>query len=1143
MLSINIQGLRNNRAVLDLVKNKYDCILLQEHWITSYDKEDLRNFFPGWGMHIVCADEDEEATNYACRPAPNGGVATIWKSEFSQYISDTPANEGNSRILVTPINIPGSPLCLINCYLPSGTSKAAVEKFEDDMDRLHTILAQYSTHEQLIMGDLNEDHFNRNGRKEKCFRSLMEEHKMVDLGANCSDTWTYENPYLSQKSHIDHAVVKMRFKCISWSVVRLPHRESDSPWAINSSYHHPQEIEVEIPLLSKSSVRRQRNNKESRIQFDRGKTDVMLYQQTLDREIANFKPELIDTETAVSALQKIVMVAMMDSTPYKKTKSVKRSPCQKNAEWTPELQDAVREAKMAHFQWKEAGRPGKEDPLWLLKNSTKRKTRSIQRRQQAEERDTMIKEIEEAAENDQQLLHKLIRKRRKNSSQSTALIIEDNLVTDSEQILDAWADYYETLATPRDARQSEDGERQLIRMITSQNAEIQAVEYDKLERALNLLKKKKAPDLEGLYAEQLQMFTTQAKEKLLYIINKILADRAVPDSLKRAYKLPIPKKGKDSRIQDNYRGITIASIILKVLEIICLDMELEETANSTTSDLQFGFTRERSPSMASLLITEALAEAKYLKTPLFVASLDARKAFDVVVQDIMLKKLHDINISGSTWDFIDGVYTNCNEVIRWQGADSRPYDVKQGVRQGGILSPTLYKLYIDGLLQNLQRAGTGTYIGSMFLGSPTCADDVLLMSNCPLQLQGMLNLASEYSAGHKYEIHPQKSVVTELVEEKQLFTVQENRTWHIGNNTVTCASDFTHLGLNWMQGSNVPNIKQLIQSARRTMFMLMRVGVHGTDGLGPCSTFKIVKTYVIPKLLHGLEAVVLKQKDIESLEAFFRKILRQIQSLPESTAKEGIYLLLGATTLESLYHIKVLTMFGNICRLPRGHLLYRLCRRQLAMRADSKASWLTLVTSLGEKYNINIHKQLLYPWTKTLWKRFIRNTIKEHCHDGLRKSAIGKTSLEYLCVNENFPNIHPTWEYTKHYRIPASIVRVRMLVGRYKHEVFLAKLQPEKDKMCRLCGTAEEDTTHMISTCPDTKDLRAIVKMKVTTACEAELITCPENPEEFCRAILNAGPFNDKHEHLSDNYLTVMNNISSNFCVEVDKRRNSIGVT
>ena len=162
------------------------------------------------------------------------------------------------------------------------------------------------------------------------------------------------------------------------------------------------------------------------------------------------------------------------------------------------------------------------------------------------------------------------------------------------------------------------------------------------------------------------------------------------------------------------------------------------------------------------------------------------------------------------------------------------------------MSTTPYKLYIDGLLPNLQLAGTGTHIGSMFLGSPTCADDVLLMSNCPIQLQGMLNLASEYSVGHKYEINPQKSVVTELVEEKQLFTVQENRTWHIGNNTVTCADDFTHLGLNWIQGSNVPNIKQHIQRARRTMFMLMRVGVHGTDGLGPSTAYKIVKTHVIP---------------------------------------------------------------------------------------------------------------------------------------------------------------------------------------------------------------------------------------------------------------------------------------------------------
>ena len=66
-----------------------------------------------------------------------------------------------------------------------------------------------------------------------------------------------------------------------------------------------------------------------------------------------------------------------------------------------------------------------------------------------------------------------------------------------------------------------------------------------------------------------------------------------------------------------------------------------------------------------------------------------------------------------------------------------------------------------------------------------------------------------------------------------------------------------------------------------------------------------------------------------------------------------------------------------------------------------------------------------------------------------------------------------------HEAIPDSSgnsVSYRMLVGRYNHEAFLVKLQPEKD-----CRMAEEDTIHMISTCFPTEDIRALVKMRVAT--------------------------------------------------------------
>ena len=110
------------------------------------------------------------------------------------------------------------------------------------------------------------------------------------------------------------------------------------------------------------------------------------------------------------------------------------------------------------------------------------------------------------------------------------------------------------------------------------------------------------------------MLTPKALGALATIINKIFQTRRVPDFMKMSYKLPIPKKDKDQRIQDNHRGITIAPIITKVLETICPESGL--STDIKTNGLQFGFAIGKSPSMATLLVTEAIAEAKANRTPL-----------------------------------------------------------------------------------------------------------------------------------------------------------------------------------------------------------------------------------------------------------------------------------------------------------------------------------------------------------------------------------------------------------------------------------------------------------------------------------------------------------------------------------------------
>ena len=62
------------------------------------------------------------------------------------------------------------------------------------------------------------------------------------------------------------------------------------------------------------------------------------------------------------------------------------------------------------------------------------------------------------------------------------------------------------------------------------------------------------------------------------------------------------------------------------------------------------------------------------------------------------------------------------------GTSSDSFLIQQGVRQGGVLSPHLYKAYINRLLIQLQDNHNGYCIGHVYVGSLTSADDPTLLS-------------------------------------------------------------------------------------------------------------------------------------------------------------------------------------------------------------------------------------------------------------------------------------------------------------------------------------------------------------------------------------------------------------------------------
>ena len=436
----------------------------------------------------------------------------------------------------------------------------------------------------------------------------------------------------------------------------------------------------------------------------------------------------------------------------------------------------------------------------------------------------------------------------------------------------------------------------------------------------------KARDIHGLSAEHLKYAVEIVAHPLANLTNFILSTGYIPSVLLEGLLTPVPKKDKDQTLPTNYRGITVLSILGKVLEKV-LQKRTEELLTKNQSRLQRGFTKKSSSVNAALLISEVQNEAKDRGEFLSLVTLDAAKAFDVVWQASLLRKIYHEGVDGTPWLTLPCMYSNAITSVKWGPHISSSFPIKQGVRQGGILSTTHYKLFNNGLLHTMDESGIGASIGCFKCGAPTCADDVAVLGNKIFHVRCMVEIVRGYCSLEHYTIHPQKSEEVVLNCEKDSQSEAEIR---YGNEPIKKVKSAVHLGVERSKTGR-PNVKKKVQLGRRTMYSLMGAGVYGGPGLNPMVSAPLWKIYALPRVLYGLEVQTCLQSDIQNMEQLQMSMLRRIQSFPNSTAIPALYCLLGVRPLEQELDLRRLTLLANVLYTD-GTLEQDIAVRQISVK-------------------------------------------------------------------------------------------------------------------------------------------------------------------------------------------------------------------
>ena len=95
--------------------------------------------------------------------------------------------------------------------------------------------------------------------------------------------------------------------------------------------------------------------------------------------------------------------------------------------------------------------------------------------------------------------------------------------------------------------------------------------------------------------------------------------------------------------------------------------------------------------------------------------------------------------------------------VRWNSIDSSKFSVRNGVRQGGDLSPILFTVYVDSLLDALRASGRGCYWHSLFAGAFCYADDLTIFAPSADGLRKRLSVCEEFASSHRVRFNPAKT--------------------------------------------------------------------------------------------------------------------------------------------------------------------------------------------------------------------------------------------------------------------------------------------------------------------------------------------------------------------------------------------------
>ena len=594
---------------------------------------------------------------------------------------------------------------------------------------------------------------------------------------------------------------------------------------------------------------------------------------------------------------------------------------------------------------------------------------------------------------------------------------------------------------------------------------------EELKDASYVLRPYKSSGYDSLSNEMIRCLLETNPDVLLKLFNSIFDSSAKIEEWITAIIAPIWKSGPKMD-PSNYRGISLLSCLGKLYTAI-LNKRLMEYAitQGILKPEALGFVAGNRTSDAHLILHSLIQHYCHQKNEkIFACFVDFSKAFDTIPRDLLFQKLMGYGITGKFFNNIKTLYSNDNCCVKVRDKITETFLANQGVKQGCILSPLLFNIFIADIIDCFSTPECRPLkLGD--LRDISCllwADDIILMSKSEEGLRNMLSALSSYVEENKMAINTKKTQC--MIFNKTGKYIR--RSYTMKNGTIKTTNSYKYLGFIFTPSGEICTGLKDLRDRALGAYHKLKNKMGNYFRLHPTTTLSLFDSLIKPILLYGSDVWgCLKMPQNNPIEIMYTKFCKALLGVQKQTSNIGTNLELGVVPI-MFFAIK--NCIKNWHRIHKEQNANSILLAAHTMAIENNLPWPTLTKQTLDNIGIDTESEIQNIQRETFEKMkdiYFRNSFEEinSQRSKLRTYARLKTEIGFENYLSSVENIMDRTSLTK-----IRLSNHELMIEKGRHQGL-----EENQRICPTCKNGIETEQHFLLECVTFQTHREQLMMEI----------------------------------------------------------------